>query len=123
MTNICVWTTFIIGFPTSAFFAINIVREYERAIICRHRRPIKGGLKLPGKYFVLPFVDQIKKVTMSDCGINLHLKEIMLVDSITVNVDATIYYKVFDVTKAIRNVTSLHKSTHMHANMEIKRVM
>lgn len=46
------------------FKFIKIVNEYERAVIFRLGRILKGGAKGPGLFFILPCVDTISKVDL-----------------------------------------------------------
>uniref|UniRef100_A0A1I7WPL8 Band_3_cyto domain-containing protein n=1 Tax=Heterorhabditis bacteriophora TaxID=37862 RepID=A0A1I7WPL8_HETBA len=42
----------------------NLIREYQRAVIFRLGRLIRGGTKGPGLFFVLPCIDTCKIVSI-----------------------------------------------------------
>ncbi|KAH0615510.1 hypothetical protein JD844_004860 [Phrynosoma platyrhinos] len=53
-----------------------IVKEYERAIIFRLGRILKGGAKGPGLFFVLPCTDNIIKVDMRTISFDIPPQEV-----------------------------------------------
>ncbi|RCN50177.1 hypothetical protein ANCCAN_03782 [Ancylostoma caninum] len=77
---------FVMSFPWSLFFCIKIIkyvndeparsqalREYQRAVIFRLGRLIKGGTKGPGLFFILPCIDTCKIVSFTIIHVNYHL--------------------------------------------------
>ena len=87
-----------------------IFKEYERAVIFRLGRLLSGGARGPGIFFIIPCVDSYTKVDMrvvtydvppqevSNVVHNFSLLkiifQILTKDSVTVHVDAIMYYKV-----------------------------
>ncbi|KAJ3606003.1 hypothetical protein NHX12_028046 [Muraenolepis orangiensis] len=56
--------------PLSIWMCIKIVKEYERAIIFRLGRLVRGGAKGPGLFFILPCTDSfIKNATLAVANI------------------------------------------------------
>ncbi|RCN44440.1 hypothetical protein ANCCAN_09577 [Ancylostoma caninum] len=64
---------FVMSFPWSLFFCIKIIKEYQRAVIFRLGRLIKGGTKGPGLFFILPCIDTCKIVSFTIIFVNYHL--------------------------------------------------
>ncbi|CAG2224283.1 STOM [Mytilus edulis] len=79
-------------FPFSLCMTIKIVQEYERAVIFRLGRVLPGGAKGPGMFFILPCLDEFKKVDLRTVSYDVPPQEILTKDSVTVAVDA--FYKV-----------------------------
>jgi regulator of protease activity HflC (stomatin/prohibitin superfamily) len=84
--------------------SIKIVKEYERAVIFRLGR--LKGVKGPGIFFIIPFVDSLVKVDLRAVTVDVPRQEIITRDNVTVNVDAVIYYRVVDPEKAITKVAN-----------------
>ena len=98
-----------------------VVQEYERAVIFRLGRLRPGGARGPGIFFVLPCIDHYKKVDLrtvtfdvppqevrpniSQCLTQLLCTQVLSRDSVTVTVDAVIYYRVSNPTMV--TITSL----------------
>lgn len=75
-----------------------MVQEYERAVIFRLGRLRAGGAKGPGIFFILPCIDNYKKVDLRTVTFDVPPQEILSRDSVTVTVDAVIYYRVSNPT-------------------------
>lgn len=76
-----------IYFPT-------FLQQYQRAVIFRFGKIRKGGARGPGIFFVNPFIDDVEKVDMRTLSFNVPAQEILSRDSVTVKVDAVVYYSV-----------------------------
>ena len=77
---------------------INIIilspQEYERAVIFRLGRLLSGGARGPGVFFIIPCVDIYEKIDMRTATYEIPPQEILTKDSVTVFVNAIMYYKV-----------------------------
>ena len=78
---------------------IRVVKEYERAIIFRLGRLI--GAKGPGVFIRIPLVDTFRVVDLRVVTFDVPNQQIITRDNITVDVDAVVYYRVFDPVKAV----------------------
>jgi len=108
----------IITFPFSLLFTLKIVSEYERAVIFRLGRML--GAKGPGLFFVLPCMDDVQKVDLRTVSFDIPPQEILTKDSVTVAVDAVVYYKVFDPIQAVVNVQNASHSTRLLAQTTLR---
>ena len=86
-----------------------VVQEYERAVIFRLGRLRSGGAKGPGIFFVLPCIDHYKKVDLRTVSFDVPPQEILSRDSVTVTVDAVIYYRVFNPIM-VKNMTDKYQN-------------
>ena len=73
-------------------------QEYERAVIFRLGRVKKGGAVGPGLFTILPCIDNIVTVDLRTVTFDVPPQEILSRDSVTVTVDAVIYYRVSNPT-------------------------
>jgi len=99
---------FIVMFLASA---VRIVREYERAVIFRLGRLI--GAKGPGIFFRIPGVDLFRTVDLRVVTFDVPNQQIITKDNITVDVDAVVYYRVFDPIKAVMSVYDYVSATNL----------
>ena len=97
------------------FFVLRKIKEYERAVVLGTTlSPVsfihtkKGSTKSifkaivrgPGLIFVLPFLEKIKRVDTRTQVFEVPPQQILSTDSVTLTVDAVIYYRVFDPIRA-----------------------
>ena len=57
-------------------FAIQVVQEYERAVIFRLGRLRAGGAKGPGLFFIMPCIDTYKKVDLRTVSFDVPPQEV-----------------------------------------------
>ncbi|KAI5695441.1 hypothetical protein M8J76_009856 [Diaphorina citri] len=96
----------IITFPISIFLCFKIVQEYERAVIFRLGRVREGGPRGPGLFFILPCIDVYAKVDLRTVSFDVPPQEVMSKDSVTLHVDAVVYYRVDSPVMATNNVSN-----------------
>lgn len=82
--------------------AIRIVKQYERGVVLRFGRLV--GLRNPGLNLIIPFIDQMTKISLRIVPFVLEPQEVITRDNVTVRVDAVVYFMVIDPIKAIINV-------------------
>ena len=110
-------------FPFSLCLTIKIVTEYERAVIFRLGRVLPGGAKGPGMFFILPCLDEFKKIDLRTVSYDVPPQEILTKDSVTVAVDAVIYSRIFDPTMSVCNVENADSSTRLLAATTLRNVL
>ena len=97
--------------------------EYERAVIFRLGRVLSGGAKGPGIFFVLPCTDNFVKVDMRTVTFDVPPQEILTKDSVTVTVDAVVYFRIYNATTAITNVAQVTQSTKLLAATTLRNIL
>jgi len=110
-------------FPLSLCFSVKVVQEYERAVIFRLGRLLKGGARGPGIFFVVPCIDTYRKVDLRTVSFDVPPQEILSRDSVTVAVDAVVYYRVQNPTIAVSNVENFSHSTRLLAATTLRNVL
>ncbi|KAH9284911.1 Uncharacterized protein ECG_02141 [Echinococcus granulosus] len=100
-----------------------VVQEYERAVIFRLGRVMPGSMKGPGIFLCLPCVEECFMVDLRTITFDIPPQEILTKDSVTVSVDAVIYYKVFDAMISVANVENAHHSTRLLAQTTLRNVL
>merc|ERR1711944_264768 len=113
----------IITVPFSLCLCVKVVTEYERAVIFRLGRLRKGGSKGPGIFTVIPCIDTYRCVDLRTVSFDVPPQEILSRDSVTVSVDAVVYYRVSNPTMATNNVEDYRHSTHLLAATTLRNVL
>ncbi|BFZ05924.1 hypothetical protein BsWGS_08963 [Bradybaena similaris] len=113
----------IITFPFSLLLCIKVVQEYERAVIFRLGRLVSGGAKGPGLFFIIPCIDSYSKVDLRTISFDVPPQEVLTKDSVTVAVDAVVYYRVSDAAMSITSVEDSSKSTRLLAATTLRNVL
>ncbi|XP_059094474.1 band 7 protein AGAP004871-like isoform X1 [Tigriopus californicus] len=113
----------IVTMPFSLCLCIKVVTEYERAVIFRLGRLRKGGSKGPGIFTVIPCIDTYKCVDLRTVSFDVPPQEILSKDSVTVAVDAVVYYRVSNPTICISNVENFSHSTRLLAATTLRNVL
>merc|ERR1719220_169915 len=109
--------------PFSLLMTVKVVQEYERAVIFRLGRLLSGGARGPGVFFVIPCVDVYEKVDLRTNTYEIPPQEILTKDSVTVFVNAIMYYKVANATHAIANVDDYSGSARLLAATTLRNVL
>lgn len=111
-------------FPFGACLCvIKIVAEYERAVVFRLGRLQAGGAKGPGLFCIVPCTDEYKQVDLRTVSFDVPPQEILTRDSVTIAVDAVVYYRVQDATMSIANVENADGATRLLAQTTLRNVL
>jgi regulator of protease activity HflC (stomatin/prohibitin superfamily) len=100
---------------------IKICLEYERAVIFRLGR--FSGVKGPGLFFVIPFIDKVVKVDLRIVTLDVPPQEVITKDNITIKVDAVVYFKVSDPKKAVIEVEQYLTATSQISQTSLRGVV
>ncbi|KAJ9574039.1 hypothetical protein L9F63_008565, partial [Diploptera punctata] len=119
----CSILLFIVTLPISLCLSFKVVQEYERAVIFRLGRLRKGGARGPGIFFILPCIDTYCKVDLRTVSFDVPPQEVLSKDSVTVCVDAVIYYRVREPLAAVVNVNNYSHSTRLLAATTLRNVL
>jgi len=101
--------------------AIKIVREYERAVIFRLGR--FSGVKGPGIFFLIPIVDRTIQLDLRVVTIDVAKQVVITRDNVSVDVDAVIYYRVIEPSKAVIQVENYKTATSLLAQTTLRDVL
>jgi len=113
----------MVTLPFSLFVCFKVVQEYERAVIFRLGRLLAGGSRGPGLFFVLPCIENYQKVDLRTITLDVPPQEVLTRDSVTVSVDAVVYYRVSNATVSVANVENAHHSTRLLAQTTLRNIL
>lgn len=105
------WSRLIIGLVVGLFFLISmkIANQWNEAVILRFGK--YQSTRKAGIFFIIPFVDDVNWIDRRTQVMDVAPQEIMTSDSVPVEVDAVVYYKVKDSQKAIINVEDFENAS------------
>ncbi|XP_047527353.1 stomatin-like protein 3 [Vanessa atalanta] len=113
----------ILTFPLSLFCIFVVVRQFERAVILRNGKVHKNRAYGPGLIFYLPCVDTIKFIDLRTFVYSVPPQDVLTKDSLTVSVDAVVFYKITDPVLAVLSVTDYKLSTHYLAATTLRNAL
>jgi len=116
------YTLVIITAPISFFFVLVKIPEYERAVVLGSTIDL-ARVKGPGLIFVLPFLEKIRRIDTRTRVYEIPPQQILSTDSVTLTVDAVIYYKVFDPVRAACRVLDFNQSVRSLAASTLGSVL
>jgi regulator of protease activity HflC (stomatin/prohibitin superfamily) len=96
-------------------------REYERGVIFRLGR--LNGVKGPGLYWIVPFIDQKAQVDVRTKTVNIEPQETITADSVTIKVNAVLYFRLLDPSKAINKVENYNLAVYQTALTTLRNVV
>jgi len=121
----------IIGIPVmvallvlSGLFAssIQIADQWEKAVVLRLGR--FNGLKGPGLFYIIPIVDQISSYIDQRVRVTeFRAEQTLTKDTVPVNVDAVVYWTVWDVEKAALEVQNYSTAISYIAQTDLRDII
>ena len=100
--------------------AIKILNEYERGVIFRLGRVIQA--KGPGLIILIPVIDKMVKVSLRLVAMDVDPQDIITRDNVSVKVNAVVYFRVIDPTKAIIEVENYSYAMSQLAQTTLRSV-
>jgi regulator of protease activity HflC (stomatin/prohibitin superfamily) len=102
------------------FMAIKVLNEYERGVIFRLGRIIDH--KGPGLIILIPIIDRMVRVSLRTVAMDVPPQDVITRDNISVKVNAVIYFRVMDPTKAVIEVENYLYATSQLAQTTLRSV-
>ncbi|MBW2144136.1 MAG: slipin family protein [Deltaproteobacteria bacterium] len=100
--------------------AIKILKEYERGVIFRLGRIIKT--KGPGLIILIPVIDKMVKVSLRLVTMDVPEQDVITKDNVSIKVNAVIYFRVMEPTKATVEVEDFLFATSQLAQTTLRSV-
>lgn len=100
--------------------SIRIVNQYERGVVLTLGR--YTGTREPGLRLVLPIIQAMTKVDIRSTPIDVPKQEVITRDNVTVGVDAVVYLRVVNSSKAILETTNYVYATSQFAQAALRDV-
>jgi len=84
---------------------------------------VNGGARGPGVFFIIPCIDIYEKIDLRTQTYDVPPQEILTKDSVTIFVNAIMYYKVDNPNRAISNVDDYSDSSRLLAATILRNVL
>lgn len=101
--------------------SIKQIDEYERGILFtfgKYTMVLKPGWKL-----VVPIIQSFKKVDIRTRAVDVPEQETITKDNVSININAVIYYKIFDAGKAICEVQDYYYAVSQLAQTTMRNIV
>ena len=99
-----------------------IARQWERAVVLRLGRYV--GLRGPGLFWIIPFVDTVSAwVDQRVITTSFAAEETLTSDTVPVNVDAVLFWMVYDPEKAALEVQSYPQAVSWAAQTALRDII
>ena len=92
-------------------------------MIFRLGRIKHGEARSPGLHFILPCIDKLTAIDLRTQVFDVVPQEVLTKDSVTVSVDAVVYYRVSNATVSVANVENAHHSTQLLAQTTLRTIL
>ncbi len=100
---------------------IRIAQEYQRAVVFRLGRYI--GIKGPGIYYLIPLIDRQQKVDIRTTTVNLEQQETITKDSVTIKVNAVLWFRIVDASKSILEVANYGQAVYQFSVTALRNII
>src|SRR6516165_7910265 len=104
------------------FNSLNVLREYERGVIFRIGR-LLADAKGPGLIWVFWPIDRIVRVSLRIITMDVPTQDFITRDSVSVKVNAVVYFRVVDPLRAIVEVENYLYATSQLAQTTLRSVL
>jgi len=104
------------------FSSIKILREYERGVIFRLGRVLPQP-KGPGIFLVFAPIDRMVRISLRIEAMEVPAQDVITRDNVTVKVNAVVYFRVIDPTKAVIEVTNYLYATSQLSQTSLRSVL
>lgn len=100
---------------------LRIAQEYQRAIVFRLGRfqSIKG----PGLYWLIPLLERQQKVDIRTKTVDLEQQETITKDSVTIKVNAVLWFKITNPEDAIIKVADYNKAVYQFSVTALRNII
>lgn len=117
------WSYLFSVIPITWMFCIKIFDQYERAVIFRLGKLKSIRAEGPGIMYFMPFVDTFKRVDLRIKTVPVSAQDVMTQDSVSIRVDAVVFFHVEDATKAVLRVQNFMTATSLIASTTLRCIV
>ena len=100
--------------------SVYIMQEYERGVVFTFGR--LTGTKGPGLRFIFPFIQRLVRVDQRIIAMDIPTQDVITKDNVSVKVNAVLYYRVLEPSKAIVQVSNYHYATSQLSQTTLRSV-
>ena len=105
---------------TLLFSGLRVLKEFERGVIFRLGR--LSGARGPGVVYVLPVVERMERVDLRTVTMDVPPQDVITKDNVSVKVNAVLYFRVLDPSRAVTEVENYLFATSQNAQTTLRSV-
>jgi regulator of protease activity HflC (stomatin/prohibitin superfamily) len=98
-----------------------IAQEYERGVIFRLGRHV--GLRGPGLYWIIPLIERQVIMDLRTRTQTIEQQETITKDSVTIKVDAVLWFRIADASKAVLNIANFQSAVYQVAMTSLRNII
>jgi regulator of protease activity HflC (stomatin/prohibitin superfamily) len=102
--------------------AVRVLPEYERGVVFRLGR-LQAKDYGPGLFLLIPVVDRMVRVSLRTVVHDVPPQDVITRDNVSVKVNAVVYFRVFNPSKAIVEVENYNYATSQLAQTTLRSVL
>jgi regulator of protease activity HflC (stomatin/prohibitin superfamily) len=102
-------------------FAVRLVWQYEEGVLFRLGR--LHGSRAPGLRVIIPFVDQLRKVSLRIVTMPIQSQGIITRDNVSVDVSAVAYYRVVNAARSVVAIENVRAAINQIAQTTLRKVV
>jgi regulator of protease activity HflC (stomatin/prohibitin superfamily) len=100
---------------------ICVAQEYQRSIIFKLGR--FDSIKGPGIYWLIPFIEKQQRVDIRTKTVDLEQQETITKDSVTIKVNAVLWFKIVNPESAIIKVADFNKAVYQFSVTALRNII
>ncbi len=104
-----------------AALSIRVVIQYEKGVLFRLGRVI--GVREPGLTFIIPVIDQLRKVSLRIVTMPIQSQGIITRDNVSVDIAAVAYFRVVDAVKSVIAIENVRSAIDQIAQTTLRNVV
>ena len=112
--------TFLIIVIAVLISGVKILKEYERAVVFRLGRMV--GARGPGITYIIPGVEKMVKMDLRTVTMDIPPQDVITRDNVSVKVNAVLYFRVLEPTRAVIEVENYLFATSQLAQVTLRSV-
>ena len=99
---------------------LKVVREYERLVVFRLGRLV--GARGPGLTYVIPLLEKAVRLDLRTITMDVPSQDVITKDNVSVKVNAVLYFRVIDPSRAVVEVENFLFATSQNAQTTLRSV-
>ena len=100
---------------------IRIAQQYDRGVV--FRLGWYNGIRGPGLYYLIPFIEWQRKIDTRTVTVAVEQQETITRDSVTVKVNAVLWFRVVDPAKAVLSVENYSMAVYQVALTGLRNII
>ena len=110
-----------IGIAVLAISGLRIAQEYERALVFRLGWFV--GIRGPGLFWIIPLIERQLIVDIRTRTVDLERQETITKDSVTIKVNAVLWFKVIEPANAVIKVANFNQAVYQFAVTTLRNII